>query len=442
MEQIPIDTGISMAFDAIVADRLAVLLGAGLSMAPPSCLPSAASLAARAKAKYDARYGHNRAPLAPGIEDQAQFFFERGELATVYFRTLIDFDAFAGQPNPGHEAIADLLLTGAIQTGITTNVDCMVEAAGQLMFGQIAVGIDGLSCAALPADRSPLLKIHGCRTCDPNNMVWAPGQIAVPPVSTYIASSSQWLGVRLLHRDLLVVGYWTDWDYLNDVLAQTLGQVAPARVIVVDPAPPATFAAKAPVLFALGEANTANFFHVQASGADFLGQLRIHFSESYIRQILHGGSSAFFDQTGDAANPAWLEPPAVDNESFWRMRRDLEGRKPTQPARQKVPDDEPLLGMTLLQLRAAGAAIDGPYWILSGRRIRVLRSANTPLQMIEAQFRQELAPVVAPDIIIAVGAEGGTQLPDIVRGRPAATIARGSSSRWLTRTQAVEALGL
>jgi hypothetical protein len=39
---------------------------------------------------------------------------------------------------------------GAIQTGITTNVDCMVEAAGQLMFGQIAMGIDGLSCAALP----------------------------------------------------------------------------------------------------------------------------------------------------------------------------------------------------------------------------------------------------------------------------------------------------
>jgi hypothetical protein len=148
------------------------------------------------------------------------------------------------------------------------------------------------------------------------------------------------------------------------------------------------------------------------------------------------------DQTGGAPNQAWLEPPAVDNVSFWRIRRDLEGRKPTQPARQRVPDDEPLLGMTILQLRAAGATADGPYWILSGRRIRVLRTPNTPLQMVEAQFRQELAPVIAPDIVIAVGAEGGTQLPDIVRGRPAATIARGSSSRWLTRASAVEELNL
>jgi FRG domain-containing protein len=114
MHEINLETGVGFAFDALVNDRLAMLLGAGLSMAPPSSLPSAATLAATAKKRYDALYAATRPPLALGIEDQAEFFFQRGELATVYFRTLIDPDAFAKQPNSGHEAVADLLLTGAI----------------------------------------------------------------------------------------------------------------------------------------------------------------------------------------------------------------------------------------------------------------------------------------------------------------------------------------
>jgi len=75
--------------------------GAGLSMAPPSLLPAAETLAAAAKEKYDAIYGTTRDPLATNIEDQAEYFFRRHELATVYFRTLIDLDAFAGPPNRG-----------------------------------------------------------------------------------------------------------------------------------------------------------------------------------------------------------------------------------------------------------------------------------------------------------------------------------------------------
>jgi hypothetical protein len=442
MQSISIDDGVARAFDAILNDRLAVLLGAGLSMAPPSSLPSAAALAAAAKKKYDSIYGTARAPLAAGIEEQAQFFFDRGELATVYFRTLVDFDAFAGQPNAGHQAVADLLLTRSIQTGVTTNVDAMVEAAGAQMFGQIAVGIDGATCAALPPDRSPYLKIHGCRSRDIDNTVWAPGQITTPPVSGYIASSANWLNVRLLDRDLLIVGYWTDWDYLNEVLAQTLGQIHPARVIVVDPANGDTFENKAPALFALGQAAGDQFYHVQASGAEFLAQLRLQFSSSYVRQTLHAGAEAFEDHAGSPALLAWLEPPAVDNEALWRMRRDLEGRRPNEPAKQKMPNDEPLLGMTLLQLQAAGATPEGAYWLLGERRIRVLRTANTPLHTVKAQFQREMAPSVAPDVVIAVGAEASTQPADIVRGTSPATITRGTASRWLTRLDAVEELDL
>ena len=98
MQEIPLGQALESTFDALWNDRLAVLCGAGLSMAPPSCLPSAAILAAKAKEKYDTTYGVEREPLPVGIEDQAEFFFQRGELATVYLRKLVDRDAFAGAP--------------------------------------------------------------------------------------------------------------------------------------------------------------------------------------------------------------------------------------------------------------------------------------------------------------------------------------------------------
>src|SRR4051812_41561984 len=113
MEEITPEQGIDQALTALLGDRLAMLIGAGLSMAPPTTLPSAAAIATRAKQQYDATYGATRAPLPAAIEQQAEFFFARGELVSVYFRTLIDQHAFAGPPNPGHSAIADLLLIRA-----------------------------------------------------------------------------------------------------------------------------------------------------------------------------------------------------------------------------------------------------------------------------------------------------------------------------------------
>jgi hypothetical protein len=300
-------------------------------MAAPSCLPSAAHLAAAAKREYDARYGATREPLASGVEEQAEFFFRRGELATVYLRTLIDPDAFAGPPNPGHYAVADLLLVRGIQTAVTTNVDILIETAGQMLSGHVGLGIDGDSVAKLPPDTAPLLKLHGCRTCDPDNTIWAPGQLEVDPTATRIASSKAWLNIRLQDRDLIIVGYWTDWDYLNGVLEGTLGDVRPARVVVVNPADHATFASKAPALYALGQRARSVFQHVRASGSDFLDKLRLEFSRSFVRRVLHGGIDEYQERSGAPPSVDWTEPPQLDNHALWQVRRDLEGRKPTEP---------------------------------------------------------------------------------------------------------------
>jgi hypothetical protein len=138
LREIDLEEGIRIALDALHADRLAVLCGAGLSMASPSNLPSAAQLASEAKRKYDSTSGATRDPLPPGIEEQAEFFFQRDELGTIYLRTLIDAHTFAGPPNPCHTAVADLLLVHAIQTAVSTNVDTLIEAAGVSLLAKSA----------------------------------------------------------------------------------------------------------------------------------------------------------------------------------------------------------------------------------------------------------------------------------------------------------------
>jgi hypothetical protein len=380
--------------------------------------------------------------LPSGIEEQAEFFFHRGQLETFYLRTLIDHHAFAGPPNPGHTAVADLLLVRAIQTAVSTNVDTLIETAGTLLLGQVGVGIDRAAVAALPPDISPLLKIHGCWASDRDNTLWAPGQLAVEPVASRIQRNKEWLRDRLLDRDLIIVGYFTDWDYLNGVLGQTLGEVRPARVIIVDLSSEAELQAKAPVLYGLGIRAGVSFFHVRISGTIFLDRLRLAFSQAFVRGLLHAGAEAYENRTGSVADPVWLEPPTIGVDDFWHMRRDLEGRIPNQPARDRAPPEEPVLGLMLLELRAKGATADGPYWLLSGRRIRVLRTPNQLLHLVQAAFSRETPPVTAPDIIIAVGAEPTALFPHIVRGATAPTIARGSAGGWLTRRDALTEFGL
>lgn len=442
MEQIDFGLGIEKALDSLLTERLTLLAGAGLSMAPPSSLPSAYAIAVEAKRKYDAIHGATRAPLPIAIEEQAEFFFEREELASVYFRTLIDQNIFAAPPNDGHYAVADLLLVQGIETAITTNVDVLVETAGVLLYGQIGTGLDQAQMAALPPRTSPLLKIHGCSQKDHDHMVWAPGQINAPPVADRIASSAQWLSNRLLDRDLLIVGYWTDWDYLNQVLQQVLDQIRPSKVIVVDLADSATFQAKAPALYAIGETVQNGFWHVRASGDAFLAELRAAFSKTFLRQVISFGAQEYQYRTGNVATEAMTEPPNIDNDALWRMRRDLEGCTPNQPATLRAPPMECTVGLTLLQLRASGADADGHYWVLNENRIRVLRTPNQLLHRIEAAYARETAPAVSPDITIAIGAEADSLPSDIVRSGTPPTITRGTTGRWLTRQQAIEELGL
>ena len=441
MNEICLQAGIERALDALLAERLALICGAGLSMAAPSSIPGAAVLAESAKEKYDATFGADRPPLPVSIDDQAQFFFERRELATVYLRSYIDQDIFATHPNAGHFAIADLMLIRGITTAVSTNVDTLIETAGSMLYGQIGAGVSRANVASLSPEKSPLLKIHGCWS-EPGGTIWARGQIAEEPTRTRIDDCGQWLEVRLLDRDLLIIGYWTDWDYLNQILEAALSSVTPSRVTVVDPAETHTFEPKAPALYELGQRATTEFCHVRCSGHIFLDKLRVAFSRSFIRRILQFGKREFTGRLGYDPEDLWLEPSSEDAGELWLIRRDLEGCNPNNPSKLQTPTEEPLLGMTILQLQARGAVSNGSYWDLNGKKIRVIRAANRALHEVESTFAGETPPAIAPDVVVAVGAESVSLPASIVRGSADGSVVRGSATKWLSRGGAIEEYSL
>lgn len=92
-------------------------------------------------------------------------------------------------------------------------------------------------------------------------------------------------------KDLLVIGFWTDWGYLSDVFANALNVAAFASVTVVDPAASAALQAKAPNLWTKLSAGTTNFRHIQASGADALDELRTAFSKVWLKRFYAMGQA-------------------------------------------------------------------------------------------------------------------------------------------------------
>lgn len=427
------DDAVALALDGILNNRLVLIAGAGLSMAAPSNLPSAAKIAEDAKAEYDGRYAGLKPPLPVGIEEQAQLFFTNHELG-VYLTEFVDQDVFAGCPNQGHVAVADLLLSNGFRAAVTTNVDVLIETAGQSLLGQVFTGIDGTSVASPPGGAAPLLKIHGCWVQDRKNTVWTQGQLTAPPVADRIAQSESWLKTALLDKDLLIVGYSTDWDYMNQIIAQTLGTVSPASVLVVDPSSTADFVAKSPALAALADRAQKGSFHYMASGSDFLEALRLQFSKVFIHRAIAKGISDYKLLKGRPPSAASLEAPSLDNDALWRIRRDLLGCKPNRPARQPMPHDEAAIGLTLLQLREAGGIASGSYWNVHGQVVRVIRASGHLLHTLEHEYRWDMPPAAAPDVIVAVGADDVYLPPDLVR-QPDGSITRGSGPKWMTRAK-------
>jgi hypothetical protein len=422
---------------SVDAGRLVVLCGAGLSMAAPSNLPSARRVAEICFDVYALKVDPLLNPaLREDLEALAEHFAALNTLKSQFIENLVPWSEFVRPPNPGHAAIADFLITKAVVAALSSNYDKLIEQCGWDYGADFFGSLDGDEATVCSRRQAPLLKFHGCSYRDRANTLWAPSQLNDLTVAERIEKSRIWMAANLRQKDLLVVGFWSDWEYLNQTIGGAVQGLDPLSVTVIDPFGTEQLQQKAPQLWALAHQVNVTFTHIQESGADALDELRRAFSESYLRQVLASGKSAFEAEIGSVCEPTWLNVAGLDSESLYSWRRDAEGVPVGRPARANLPTTDEALGYFHLLLRRAGAVQGQAWYSFGGRQIRVINGAGSFLSTVAARF-VEPPSVPAAELCIAVGASDLGLPGNVLRAGAAGSLVRpATTSKWLTLEQA------
>lgn len=431
---------------AIETDRLVVLCGAGLSMAPPTSLPSAWRLSNSCAGQYAAITGIDLpADIRDDLEKLAEHFKSRNELQSLLIQKLISWDVFKKNPNAGHQALGDFLVSGIIELVVSTNYDILIElsatALGEPDFRAI---IDQSELNRGHSAHRPLLKIHGCSERSRDDTVWCVSQLNEEPLLSRIPLLRDWLKERLKGSDLLVLGFWSDWSYLNKLLADSVSLAEPRNVIVVDPVAPAVLETKAPELWKWAHEPAVRFTHEQASAAEFLDELRKRFSKQFIIRLLKESISTFNVRFGNP--PAVLTdiPEALSAQDLYDLRRDACGKPSGEVARTKRPEgSQALFGAMHLYLRAKGGTLNGSQFVLAGERVRLIQGAGQLLSSVRSRFGDEPPQPDGATITVCVASkdDGGVPTHIIRGGRVGGIVRGGTSGAWMTDDQLVAWFG-
>jgi hypothetical protein len=280
--------------------------------------------------------------------------------------------------------------------------------------------------------------LHGCFQRGPEDTLWTQVQLPERDVQDRVQNCAQWMTVTLPGKDLLVVGFWTDWGYLNDVLANALHIQNANSVTVIDPQPDALLQQKAPILWDRLTNVGGPFTHIQASGAEALDELRAEFSKVWARRFFQL-AVPFVAPPGAAAGPAVCTPDEWTGDELYDLRRDAEGAPYNRAAERKQPPPEagPAAHAHVL-LTLAGATRNGSIYTLNGATVRIVHGAGQTLESVRERYKEP--PSLAPaDVIICAGAQAiGIPATVIATGAGASIVkpAPGGCSRWLTLEEA------
>lgn len=424
---------------AIETNSLVFLCGAGLSMPPPSDLPSAVRVA---NTCYD-RWSHTQvlpAALRDDIDQLAGHFYGQGEFITTFLH-LVPWGELEGTPNKGHAAVADLLVSRGAHGTLSANFDTMIEKWAKERKVDFQGALDGQEAVNFQPVSNPLVKFHGCMTRNRHQTLWTQRQLGEVDIQGKVQSCTQWITQNLPGKHLLVVGFWTDWGYLNAVLANAFTITTATSVTVVDPSTSAALEAKAPDLWAKLNALSTRFQHLSLSGADFLDDLRSAYSEALAKKFFALGKPyAVAAGLGVDATPA-----GMDGGDLYKLRQDAEGLPYNRAATLRAPAASATeASLAHFELLGAGATREGAWWRKGGQAVRVVNGAGRDLASVKDAYR-EPATAPQPDMIICAGAfDLGVPAKLIATGTGHSVVkpAPGGGAAWLSHTEARAALGL
>lgn len=424
---------------AIETDSLMFLCGAGLSIPSPSDLLSAADIAHRCYDQWVATE-----PLDPNlrndIDQLAGHFYARNDFKI--FLGLIPWNDLVGAPNKGHAAIADLLITRGACAALSANIDCLIESWAHDRKVNMRGALTGQDASTFNKT-NPLIKFHGCLRSDQQNTVWTHGQLAQSPIRERVSTCSSWMNLNLPDKHLVVVGFWSDWRYLNDVMADAF-QINSARcVTVIDPSADSDLQAKAPNLWAKLTSLSNRFEHVQASGADALDELRTAYSRAWVRKFYALGRP-LVEATGGVVPPA-ATPDALLGEDLYNFRCDAEGVPYSRAATWKAPAQHAAQAARIHMILLNAGATQKGAWLQHGcQSIRIVNGAGRWLAQVREDHR-EPATIPQSDIVVCAAADDlGVPARLISSGRGASMIrpSSGGGARWLTLEQALVELAV
>jgi hypothetical protein len=437
--------------NSIENDRLVLFCGAGLSI--PSGVPSAAKLSEYCKKKYELEMGLEvPVNLAFDLEGLAEYFFSRDQLIQTFIRRLIPREPFRSAPNPGHYAIADFLSAGIVDFVLSTNVDRLTEsAAEQLGEPQAYISLTAYE-ANIPREHSPHIKLHGClqrdednNGClqrDEDNTLWCRSQLGKEPLASRITQLQTWIRARLNGRDVVFIGFWSDWAYLNEVFEASIPSMENALVVIVNLSDEAELEQKAKDLWELSSKTGITCRIVQEPATDFLTELRRLIWINFMNRLLRQSENAFINLGGSEEVAKYvISPNAISADEAYRLRLDSCGVPFLQIAREKRPKPSmEIVGIIQLGLISKGAQLAGNYFVLDEKRIRVINGAGQLLGNVKSRFAKEPAQFPTADLMICAGAINDNTPPSIVRGDvPVPTIVRASAgARWVTENDASE----
>jgi NAD-dependent SIR2 family protein deacetylase len=429
--------------DSIQEDKLVFLCGAGLSMAAPSGVPSAAKLAEECSREYDRRMPVLALPpdARANLENLARFFLSDNRFSFLIHQ-LVRWEHFCGDPNEGHKTVADLITCGASLCAVTTNFDILIERAAEALGERtFTAALDGDE-ANVVRDYRTLLKIHGCfRQRD--YTLWCYDQLdpaRTDRVSIILRertdSSRRWLQGILPERQLVVIGFWSDWRYLNTVLVDSVKSIHPAGIIVVDPLPQAELQVKAPELWAWAS-GLANFRHIREKAEVFLGEFRELFSRRLLSRSLKDASDNNPGICGDFA-VVTNSLNALDADDLYALRRDFAGVPSHRVARWKEPDDgKSAVALAHLRMLSSGARLDGSTYLTAhAKRVRIVNGRTRAMSSVRVGYTSEPARTPPDDYIVCAGVDSSAGHPSIIPKTTATIVRPGGAAEWISEEEA------